>query len=137
VADTYINWGNWAFVQLSAADWDAVAMANAGNATSDAIDMGDCVAAEISIELAEDNTGAISGDVTVGLLRDVNGTDYEASSDPIFSFTITPVQNSTVRKTFAVSALEYSQFKLYVSNASGQELAVSVRIKKATIPAAS
>ena len=145
MADSGFNWdAAWSFVQLSAGNWDDDAVADNAIQVGDAVDMDVLAAMDLSIELIEDNTGAINGVVTVYVLGDIDGTNYEAPGsagvktiDTPRSWEVTPVQNNTVNVRFSILGSEYSKFKIAILNESGQELATSVRKKAATIPPAS
>jgi len=141
MADTGYNWAAaWVFAKNGAgADWNANALANAATLTSNtAISLDVIAACEVGIALYEDNTGAITGVVTVYVLGSGGGiADEETTIGSAYSFTITPVQNDTVYKRFSVDPGAYGDFKIAVTNASGQELAVSVKYRTATIPVAS
>lgn len=139
MADSGFNWDDsWAFVQKSASNWDDDALADEAEETSDVIDLDGKAVCNISIEIVEDNTGAIDGDLEIYILGDVDGTNFEERSigNPR-SFNIAPIQNDIVRTSFSVMASDYPKFKLSLYNDAGQELAIDVRIKYATIPAAS
>jgi len=132
------DWGAWGYVQKSAADWNDDALADAGTETSDAIDLDNKVAASIGVKLVEDNTGAIDGVVTVYILQatgdDGGGTEEYEETDvgaPL-AFTITPVQNDTVRKAFSVNPAMFQKCKVAIENQGGQEVAVTVEYKTAT-----
>ena len=76
--------------------------------------------------------------VTVYVLGDGGGIAYdETSIGSPYSFTFTPVQNDTVYLQFMVDPRHYDNFKIAVKNEGGQELAISVKYKTATIPVAS
>ena len=140
MADTGYNWGAWAFAKDDGGtDWDADALADNGTEISNTSISLDIIAAcEVGIALAEDNTGAINGVVTVYVLGSGGGiADEEPTIGSPWSFTITPVQNDTVYKRFNVDPGSYGDFKIAVKNEGGQELAVSVKYRTATIPAAS
>ena len=140
MAETGYNWSAWAFAKDGAGgDWDADALADAATLTSNTpIDLDVIAACEVAIALAEDNTGAINGVVTVYILGDGAGLAYEETTiGSPRSFTITPVQNDTVYKRFNVDPGSYGTFRIAVENQSGQELAVSVKYRTATVPAAS
>jgi len=137
MAETGYNWGAWAFVQESASDWDADALADNGTDTSDALSLDGKAACIIGIGLYEDNTGAIDGVVTVYVLGETDVAYEETTIGSPWAFTITPVQNDTVYKQFAIDPKYYDSFKIAVKNESGQELAVTVKYKTATIPLAS
>ena len=140
MANTGHLWSGWSFVQESGGDWDGDLLADAATDTSDAITSLDQKSACIlSFAFVEDNTGAITGDVTIYILGDIDGTNYETSdgNGAPFAVNVTPVQNDTVYYTLPVDPTAYNDFKVAVANNSGQELAVSVRIKTADIPVAS
>jgi hypothetical protein len=146
MADTGYNWGDWAFVQKSGTgDWDGLAIADDGNAGSAAIALDGKAACIISVQIVEDNTGAVvANSVTIAILGDTDGTNYEdipgladAQVGRPMKFKVTPVQNDTVFLSFNVDPKYYDNFKVWILNESGQELVTDVRIKTATIPAAS
>lgn len=137
MANTGHTYGAWAFVQESASDWDADALADNATDTSDAITVQTKSAILIGMAFAEDNTGAIDGVVTIFILGE-NDIAYEETTigNPM-KFQITPVQNDTVHTQFSVDPRDYHLFKIAVLNESGQELAVSCKIKQANVPVAS
>jgi len=139
MADSGYNWGAWAFVQDDGStDWDADALAdNATETSAVAISLDGKAACIIGIALYEDNTGAIDGVVTVYVLGETDIAYEETTIGSPYSFTITPVQNDTVYTQFNVDPKYYDNFKIAVKNEGGQELAVSVKYKTATIPPAS
>jgi len=145
MANTGHDWGAWAFVQLSAGDWDADALADDGSAISDAITVDIKSAILIGLILAEDNTGAVVADsVTVAILGTPDDTNYEdapglasAQVGNPMKFKVTPVQNDTVYMQFSIDPRDYHLFKIAVVNESGQELAVSCKYKQANVPVAS
>lgn len=144
MGSAYIDWdAAWTVVDYnSGTDWTSVAIADEGDLTSDALSLDGKVAAEISVICVEDNTGACDGNVYVYVCRDTDGTNYEdftADDDndsPALLMVIDPVQNKTRRKTATIGADEVSSFKIAVDNDSGQELAVSVKIRYAILTTA-
>lgn len=147
MANTGYKWGSWAFVQKASAggDWDDVAINDNAGQLSDALSLDQKAACEISIQVVEDNTGAIDGVVTVALLRDTDATNYEDApglagvqvGSP-YKFTFTPVQNDTVFLTFAISTAQFGPNpKIYLLNEGGQQLVTDVRYRTADIPVAS
>ncbi len=137
MANSGNTWGSWAFVQESASDWDADALADNATDTSDAITVQTKTGILIGMIFAEDNTGAIDGVVTVYILGETDmGYEEPGIGNPV-SFSVTPVQNDTVPLQFSINPQDYHLFKIAVLNESGQELAVSVKIKTADVPAAS
>ena len=140
MAATGYDWGAWAFAKDGAGgDWDADALADNATLTSNtSISLDVKAACEVGIALYEDNTGAIDGVVTVFVLGSGGGiADEETTIGSPQSFTITPVQNDTVYKRITVDPASYGDFKIAVLNEGGQEIAVSVKYRTATIPVAS
>ena len=145
MAATGHDWGAWAFVQESASNWDADALADDATDTSDVITVDKKSAIIIGMAFAEDNTGAVvANSVTVAILGTFDDTTYEDApglagtqvGNPM-KFSITPVQNDTVYIQFSIDPRDYHLFKICVVNESGQELAVSCKYKTADIPVAS
>ena len=140
MADTGYNWDAWAFVQdADPSDWDAEALAdNATEVSGTAISLDGKASCLIGIAAYEDNTGAIDGVVTVYVLGDGAGIAYEETTiGAPYKFAFTPIQNDTVYLQFAIDPKYYDNFKIAIKNESGQELAISVKYKTATVPAAS
>ena len=143
MADTGYNWSAWDYVQKSSTDWNDDALADAATETSDEIDLDGKAACEIGVKLIEDNTGAIDGTATIyvlGATGDDGGGSEEWEEPGVgspWSFTLTPVQNDTVKKRFSVDPAHYGKCKVAVFNDAGQELAVTVEYRTAEIPAAS
>lgn len=143
MADSGYKAGTYDTAEIAAAEWDGTALADAAGVTGDAID--NSVAAArvghlVSVGVVEDNTGAIDGEVTIGILgtdADEDEEGYQTATDPIWSFNFTPIQNAEViAPPFVVYGDTYPKFKVYVYNDSGQELAVTVNICPITLPAA-
>ena len=142
MADTGFSWSVYAAMQKGDADWTADALQDAGYETGDATSLDGKAACEVSIGLVEDNTGAIAGDITVYVLGDIDGTNYEevnseTGASVAWSFSVTPIQNDTVFKRFSIDPGQFGSFKLALWNDSEQEVAVTVKYRTATIPAAS
>lgn len=139
MADTGYNWGAWAFVQdADPSDWNAEALADTATETSGtAISLDGKASCIIGVGLYEDNTGAIDGVVTIYVLGETDVAYEETTIGNPFNFEITPVQNDTVYVQFSIGPQDYDNFKIAVENQAGQELAVTVKYKTATIPVAS
>jgi hypothetical protein len=134
MADTGFNWGSWVSGG-TAVDGDEVDTAAA--ATSAAISLDGIAACEVGFDLYEDNTGAISGVVTVYVLGDTDGTNYEETTFSPWSFTVTPIINDHYYKRFSVDPSSYGGFKVHFANACGQTLWITMYYRTATIPVAS
>jgi hypothetical protein len=138
MADTGINWGDWAAMQKGGGNWTSDAIADNGTETGDATSLDGKAACIVSIAAVEDNTGAIDGVVTVYVLGDADGTNYEeTTTGSPWSFKFTPVQNDTVYKSFPIDPRHYDDFKIALKNEGGQEIAFTVKYKTGTIPVAS
>lgn len=145
MANTGHDHGAFAFVQESASDWDGDALADDATDISDIITVDTKSAIIIGMAFAEDGTGAVvANSVTIAILGTFNDTIFEdapglagAQVGNPFKFTITPVQSDTVYIQFSIDPRDYNLFKIAVVNESGQELAVSCKIKTADIPVAS
>lgn len=138
MANTGYTWSTYDFVQKAAGDWTGDAIADAATELGDATTIDGKASAMISVTAVEDNSGAIDGVVTVFILGDCDGTNYEeAVIGTPFSMSFTPVQNDTVRILIPVDPRIYKNFKVAIQNDSGQELAISVRLATADISVAS
>lgn len=138
MANTGYTWSAYSAVQKSAGDWTSDALADAATETGDSTSIDGKAAAVVSITAVEDNTGAIDGDITVYILGDVDGTNFEEPTigNP-YAVAFTPVQNDTVRILVPVDPRVYKNFKVAVFNDGGQEVAITVKIATADIPVAS
>lgn len=144
MGSAYVDWdASWTAVTYSTGtDWTATALADEADLTSDAISLDGKVACEISVRAVEDNTGACDGDLYIYICRDLDGTNFEdftADDDndqPTLMAVIDATQNKTRSKTFTVRADEVSKFKVAADNDSGQELALTVKVRYAVITTA-
>ncbi len=138
MANTGYTWSAYSAVQKSAGAWTADALVDTVTETGDSTSIDGKAAAVVSITAVEDNTGAIDGDVTVYILGDTDGTNFEEPSiGTPYAINFTPIQNDTVRVLVPVDPRIYKNFKVAVENQSGQELAMTVKIATADIPVAS
>jgi hypothetical protein len=138
MSNTGYTWSAYGFVQKSAGNWSGDAIADAATEEGDSTSIDGKASAMISVTAVEDNTGAIDGPVTVAILGDIDGTNFEeADIGNPFAINFTPVQNDTVRILIPVDPRVYDDFKVSIENQSGQELDISVRIRTADIPLAS
>ena len=135
MAETGYNWGAWASGGATVDGGDDVA--TGASATSDAISLDGKAACEVGFDLYEDNTGAVSGAVTIYVLGDVDGTNYEETIFSPWAFTVTPIQNDHYYRRFSIDPSMYGGFKVTFANACGQTLRITMTYRTATIPAAS
>lgn len=141
MADTGYNWGTAAHVEYNAGTpVDDIALADEATLTTDEISLDGLAACEVSIKTIEDNTGACDGDIYVYVLRSDNDPDsegWQAIGDANWGIAIDQEQNTTKRVTFEVDPGLVSSFKILVDNDCGQEVALTINLITATIPAAS
>jgi hypothetical protein len=143
MADTGINWpAAWSFAKdAGGGDWDADAIADGADIISNtAISLDGYVGAIIGVSLVEDNTGAVDADgVDIFILGHSGDGDEEVTSgvgSPL-KIKLLAVQNDTVEFQFSISALDYDDFKIALSNDCGQELSTTVQYKLGSVPVAS
>jgi hypothetical protein len=140
MANTGYKYSTWAFAKdEGGTDWDADALADdATEISNTAISLDQKSHCLVAVGALEDNTGAINGVITIYVLGDGGGEEYEdpTQGNPM-AFTLTPEQNDEVWTQFSVSGREYDDFKIGVKNEAGQELAITVAYKTADVPVAS
>jgi len=124
-------------------DWTALAIADNASAYSAIIDCSGYSDIIFGIGLTEDDTGAINGLVTVSILGDVDGTNFEegpglasAQVGNPYGFTVIPVQNDVVYVRFKLSVSDFDRIKINLLNEGGQILTTTVKHKFADVPAA-
>ncbi len=119
---------NWPISWTTAIN--AASVTNGSSSTSSAISNDNKTATEISITVVYGATA--SQGLNVYILRDVDGTNFEAVADRPWGFVMEKAVSTTFRKTFTVSAYEASQFKVHVVNNTGASVTVTVRYQQAT-----
>ena len=79
--ETGYNWGAWAFAKdEDGGDWDADALVDdATEVSNTSISLDGKAACQVGIVLAEGNTGAIDGDVTIFVLGSSGIADEEVA----------------------------------------------------------
>lgn len=136
MANTGHDWGAWATI-------DAAIVLTQGGTTTDTsaeIDLDIKSACEVSIDVDYSNHAKATGGLSVYVLRDVNGTDFEAIADLPWGFEMPFTQNSTNRRTFTVDPGSVGSFKIYLSwaNSTGSSVAtVAMMYRTADVPKAS
>ena len=93
----------------------------------------------ISIDADYSDHAKATGGLYVYILKDINGTDYEAEGDGPWGFEMPFTQNGTNRRTITLSAKDFPKFKIYLDwdNSTGSSsVDVVTKYKRATIPAA-
>lgn len=119
-------------------DWDSAwattsingNITNTSTSTTAAISNDLKAATEVSVEIAYGVTA--SQGVKVQILRDVDGSNYEASADAPFEFEMPKTVSTTHRRTFTVPG-SVSNFKVSLSNNSGATVTAVVRTRQAIV----
>lgn len=110
----------------------AQAIAAAANVVSSAIiDNNNKLSTEVTVSITYGGTAA---GATIYILRDIDGTNFEAiATDRPEAFVAPGVASSTVRVVFTVQADQASRFKVAVANPTGNSsITVTARYKQAT-----
>ncbi len=131
MAVAFFNWDtSWATTSINAS---SITTGNSVTTTA-AISNDGKVATEVSVEIAY---GAVAtAGVTVELLRDVDGTNFEATADVPWGLEMPRSVSTTYRRTFTVYAEGVSSFKIRVANTSGATVTATVRTRQATFDSA-
>lgn len=131
------NWGAWAHItHSSGSDVDSVNVNDTGSVTSDEISLDGVAAMEISVQALEDNTGACDGNINVYVLGEA-ADGWQDGDDDIPLYTALDMeQNTTKRDVFAVNPAEYGSIKIYAYNDCGQEVALTIQKRTATLDTA-
>ena len=83
--------------------------------------------------------GAVDGVVTVYILGDIDGTNYEqadGTGNP-YAFTYLPIASDTIYIRFRVLGTDYSAFRVHLQNECGQTTTTTMKFRQATMPVAS
>lgn len=136
MANTGYEWSAYGFVQKSAGNWTTDAITDATTETGDSTSIDGKAAAVISITCTS-SAGAIDGNVTVYILGDIDGTNFEDAVYSLpYAISFLPVNAQTSRILIPVDPRVYKNFKVSVFNDSGQTQTLSVRLATADIPVA-
>lgn len=100
------------------------AIADASTHTTAAVSNDTKLAREISVACAYGAT-ATEG-IKVYILRDIDGTNYEAVVDNPWGFEMPKTVSTTHRRTFTVPGT-ISKFKVHITNDSGAQVTVDIR----------
>lgn len=119
---------NWA--QDATINNGADNLANAADLTSAAVDNNGNLATEVSIEV--DYHASSTQGIYVYVLRDIDGTLYEAESDKPWGFQMPFTAGATHRRTFVVPG-SVSNFKILVTNDGGQAVTVEMNTRQAVV----
>lgn len=117
---------NWS----TTTDINSSAIADAGNDTTEELSNDQKVGTEVSVTIAYGAT-ATEG-IKVYVLRDVDGTNFEAVADNPWGFEMPYGASTTHRKTFTVPG-DISDFKVHLTNDGGASVTATVRYRQAVI----
>ena len=70
-------------------------------------------------------SSAISGPMTISILRQTQGGYQNGTTDTPYSFAYTPTISTTANVVFVVPGSDAGGFKVYVSNGTGQAITAS------------
>jgi len=109
---------------------NSTSIVTAANSTTAAISSSVKIVTEVSIAIAY--AGTATEGVKIYVLRDIDGTNYETVNDMPWGFQMPFAASVTRYRTFTLSGVAISKFKILVSNASGGTVTATVRFKQAT-----
>ena len=97
-------------------------------------------ACEFSIDADYSDHSKTTAGLRVYVLRDVNGTDFEASADNPWGFEMPWTQNSTNRRTFSIDPGMVGSFKILLdwgNTTASSSVTVATSYRTADVPVAS
>lgn len=125
-------------------DWDASwtttsiassSITTGSNATTAAIALDGAISCLVSVSIAYGGTATEGAKVYI--LSDTDGTNYEAVADnPARVYQLPYSTSTTYRRTFAIPATDYDDFKVHVTNDSGATVTATVDYKLAIVTTA-
>lgn len=125
MASTYFDWdATWTDTSINSSS-----ITDTNSSTTAAISNDQKVATEVSVDI--DYGGTTDEGVFCYVLRDVNGTDFEAVDDRPFGFEMPFSSGNTRRRTFVVAADRVSKFKVQLVNNTGATVTASVKYRQA------
>lgn len=104
---------------------------NGSNATTGAISNDLKSATEISVSVTYGAT-ATEG-INVYILRDTDGTNYEAVTDLPWGLAMPYSTSTTYRRTFTVAGDRISNFKAHITNDSGASVTATIKYRQAVV----
>lgn len=113
----------WAATSIAASS-----ITNGSNAATGAISNDGKLDTEVSVEVAYGATA--SAGVIVSVERDVDGTNYEATADQPFSFTMPNTVSTTHRRVFTIPG-HIGTSRVRLTNPSGATVTATVRTRSA------
>jgi hypothetical protein len=136
MADTGYNWGAWTQCGV-----EAVVLTTGGTILelSDAIDLDNKAACEVSIAATYSNHAKATGGLEVGILRESNGT-YQAQADIVAGWEMVFTQNATRLEVVSVDPKYMGTFKVmhdWNNTTASSNVTITTRYRTATIPVAS
>ena len=135
MADTGYNWAAHAYMQKSGGNWSADAITAAAYETGDEVSLDGKAACEIGLSVT---ANAVPSDpLTVLVLRNVGGSNFEALVDASMQFTFDLENGVAHYKGFSIDPAEFGSFKLALGGCDVACTVNSVYYRTATIPVAS
>lgn len=110
---------------------NSTSISNSAVNTTGAIDNDNKSGTEVSVSIAYGGTA--SEGVKVYVLRDYDGTNYEAVVDGPWGFMMPYTSSTTHNRTFTVLGNSVSKFKVHLTNGSGASVTASVKTRQFTI----
>lgn len=128
----YIDWDNsWTTTSIA-----STSITDTNSSTTAAISLDLKVACLVSVDI-DYGSGTTTEGVKVYILSDINATDYEVVGDlPARVYQLPHAASTTYRRTFAIPATDYDDFKVTVENNSGVTVTATVDYKTAVVTTA-
>lgn len=135
--DTGINWDDtWTEI-------DAAIVLTQGGTIADVsaeIDLDGKIACRVSVDVDYSNHAKATDGLTVSILEDINGTDFEATTDVPWAIPVPFTQNGTNRMPIRINPADVNKFKIGLDwgNTTGSSVAtVATKVLYGTLPVAS
>lgn len=128
MATTNPNWGSWS---SGITGLSAQSVNNAATATStNEISNDDKIATEVSVACTYGATA--SQGLKVYVFGSIDGSTWENVASGAWGFEMQKATSTALYARFMVSALDYSSFKIHVTNNTGATVTVTVKTRQAT-----
>jgi len=117
---------------------NAVALTQGGTIvdTSAAVDLDGKASMAVSVEAVYSDHAKAGAGLSVSVLRNIDNTNYEDNNSGALNFEMPFVQNTTVRKGFAISVGDFDKIKIRLdwgNTTSSSSVTVTVRYKLSDI----
>lgn len=94
----------------------------------------------ITVDADYSDHAKATGGLSVYILGDINGTDFESENDEPWGFEMPFSQNGTRRRSFVIYGGDYPSFKIHLhwdNSTASSSVTVVTKYKYGTVPAAS